>query len=141
MRGRKPRSQALHALHGTRGSGRGRLQVPAGRVTCPPWLPAAAKREWKRLAPRLTEVGLLTPLDVACFACYCVAVGNVIETTRRLSAEGLTYKAGDLSKRHPLAPLQSQAMKDVRLLGERFGLDPLSRQRLDVPDAPAEPDA
>src|SRR5262249_30892494 len=138
MRGRKPKSQALHALHGTGRSGRRRLQVPPGRVTCPPWLPATAKREWKRLAPQLVELGVLTPLDVACFACYCVTVGNMIEATRRVEAEGLTYKAGDLTKRNPNVPICTAAMKDVRLFGELFGLNPLARQRFDMPEPVVE---
>src|SRR5262249_2357133 len=111
-----------------------------GRVTCPPWLPATAKREWKRLAPRLMEVGLLTPLDVACFACYCLSVASVITLTQRIEAEGATYEANGLTKHSPLVPMRAQAMQGVRLFGERFGCAPLSRQRLDVPGPPQPPD-
>jgi len=35
---------------------------------CPDWLLDEAKKEWKRLAPELERLGLLTILDMAAFA-------------------------------------------------------------------------
>ena len=65
VRGRKPLPTALKELEGDRGKGRRPLNKdeptpPQDNVKCPAWLMPEAKKEWKRLAPSLIAMGVLT---------------------------------------------------------------------------------
>ena len=67
-RGRKPLPTALKELEGDRGKGRRPLNKdeptpPQDNVKCPAWLMPEAKKEWKRLAPSLIAMGVLTEHD------------------------------------------------------------------------------
>ena len=68
-RGRKPLPTALKELEGDRGKGRRPLNKdeptpPQDNVKCPAWLMPEAKKEWKRLAPSLIAMGVLTEHDM-----------------------------------------------------------------------------
>ena len=76
--GRKPLPTALKELEGDRGKGRRPLNKdepmpPQDNVKCPAWLMPEAKKEWKRLAPSLISMGILTEHDMEAFAGYCQA--------------------------------------------------------------------
>lgn len=46
--------------------------IPAkGIPSCPGWLLPEAKKEWKRLADLMNQMGVLTEVDMAAFAAYC----------------------------------------------------------------------
>ena len=62
-RGRKPKPTALKVLEGNPGKRplNDREPVPPkGTLKCPAWLLPEAKKEWKRLAPALEAMGVLT---------------------------------------------------------------------------------
>ena len=68
QRGRKPKPTALKMLEGNPGGrplneAEPKPQKKAPR--CPPWLEDEAKREWKRMAKVLEQMGLLTEMDMA----------------------------------------------------------------------------
>ena len=75
-RGRKPTPTALKMLEGN--PGKRPLNVnepipPKGDIKCPSWLLPEAKKEWKRLAPSLEAMGVLTMADLTAFEGYCQA--------------------------------------------------------------------
>lgn len=41
-----------------------------GMPDCPKWLLPEAKKEWERLCVKLSEIGVLTEIDMATFAAY-----------------------------------------------------------------------
>ena len=70
---RKPLPTALKKLEGDRGKGRRPINEheptpPKGEIKCPSWLLPEAKKEWKRLAPSLEAMGVLTVWDVESFS-------------------------------------------------------------------------
>src|ERR1700680_4917197 len=76
MSGPKPKPTTLKLLTGNPGKrplNDAEPQPLVGDPGCPSWLDAEAKREWKRIAPELVSLGLLTILDRATFAAYCQA--------------------------------------------------------------------
>jgi phage terminase small subunit len=98
---------------------------------CPRELGAAAKREWKRVAPELYRLGLLTTVDRACLSGYCSAWGSFIE----LSA----------AMRNMAEPPSPAMLRAIRGMGElmlrfatEFGMTPSSRTRTRVAP-PGEP--
>jgi P27 family predicted phage terminase small subunit len=54
----------------------------------PAWLSKRAKAEWRRIVPELTNLGLLTRIDLAALAAYCQAYAELEEATRTLDKEG-----------------------------------------------------
>ena len=96
-RGRKPLPTALKELEGDRGKGRRPLNKdeptpPQDNVKCPAWLMPEAKKEWKRLAPSLIAMGVLTEHDMEAFAGYCQAYARWREAEEFLSQHGTIFK-------------------------------------------------
>ena len=72
-RGRKPKPTALKLLEGNPGKrplNANEPIPPQGEVKCPSWLLPEAKKEWKRLAPAMESMGILTLADEKAFAGY-----------------------------------------------------------------------
>ena len=88
--GRKPKPTALKMLEG---NPRGRplnTEEPKPEKKaprCPSWLEAEAKKEWKRLAKVLENMGLLTEMDMAAFAGYCQAYARWKEAEEFLTQD------------------------------------------------------
>jgi P27 family predicted phage terminase small subunit len=139
-RGRPPKSPKLKILSGNPGKRPVKsAPKPSGRPPpCPAWLPAAAKALWKQLAAELGRLGLLTRLDGRTLARYCYAEAEVERTAEVLDREGDTVECGGQLQPHPVAKRQEWAMKTAATLGEKLGLDALSRQKLHVTDEPAD---
>ncbi|MEN3210825.1 phage terminase small subunit P27 family [Methylorubrum populi] len=100
----------------------------------PAWLSPAGKREWRRVAPILTnERRTLDPADLAAFASYCAAVEQVEQASREIAANGYTYKSktkdGELIKANPAVAIRDKAMTQVRLLAAELGMTSASRAR------------
>ena len=55
---------------------------------CPSWLEDEAKKEWKRMAKVLENMGLLTEMDMAAFAGYCQAYARWKEAEEFLTQHG-----------------------------------------------------
>ena len=65
---------------------------PKGNIKCPSWLEPEAKKEWKRLAPSLEAMGVLTQVDLTAFAGYCQAYARWREAEEFLSQHGSIFK-------------------------------------------------
>ena len=96
-RGRKPLPTALKVLEEDRGKGRRPINkdepTPSQEnVKCPSWLMPEAKKEWKRLAPSLIAMGILTEHDMEAFAGYCQAYARWREAEEFLSQHGTIFK-------------------------------------------------
>ena len=134
-RGPLSKPVALKRLEGNPGKRplRARTGAPRGAVTCPEWLTAEARAEWRRLAPALTKAGLLTPLDRSAFATYCQSFARWKECQRGVEESGQLYLSatGRLLERPEVAMAQRFA-REAREIGADFGLSPASRARLEV---------
>ena len=64
---------------------------PQDNVKCPAWLMPEAKKEWKRLAPSLIAMGVLTEHDMEAFAGYCQAYARWREAEEFLSQHGTIF--------------------------------------------------
>ncbi|HHY92912.1 MAG TPA: phage terminase small subunit P27 family, partial [Firmicutes bacterium] len=105
---------------------------------CPSRLPAAAKRHWKALAPKLEKLGLLTEVDGQAFADYCLCLARLEEAEKDIEERGLLVE-GDRGKvKNPAAQLAREYRAALQKWAARFGLDPQSRAGLDIPKADDE---
>ncbi len=104
----------------------------------PPFLDMAARAEWDRLAPAVFEMGCLTAVDGVEFGMYCCLLVKWQETRAFLKTNGETYvqrdKLGAIMKivRFPQAETLRELQADIFRTGDRFGLNPAARTRLNV---------
>jgi P27 family predicted phage terminase small subunit len=117
---------------------------PQWSVTVPETLSMVAKVVWAELAPVAQAMGTLTAADVAAFATLCE-----LEATRRAaSAEKdrdgftpflmttITDSAGNEHPKvqaHPAITLERNTAGALRPYYEKFGLEPVGRARISVP--------
>jgi len=135
-RGRKPLPTALKVLEGDRGKGRRPLnenepKPPKGVIKCPSWLVPEAKKEWKRLAPSLEAMGLLTIWDIDSFSAYCQAYARWREAEEFITQHGSIFKTpSGYVQQVPQVSIAQQNLKIMQSLAGEFGLSPATRSRI-----------
>lgn len=135
-RGPAPKPTKLKILNGNPGKrplNEHQPQPSAGEPQCPDWMPAEAKRKWRELVPELLRIGMLTVVDRETLAAYCLACSELKQATERLQKDGRyqTTKNGYLTD-HPAVAQQRSAMEVIKRFSVLFGLDPSSRQGIDL---------
>jgi P27 family predicted phage terminase small subunit len=140
LRGPVPTPTKILQARGSRlaASREGEVQYPEGAPRCPAWLPAAAKREWKRIVPMLEGAGVLSQADLGPLACYCVAISELEEATRLIAAEGRSIAMGKQTQPHPAVAQQRSAWQAVKVFSAMFGFSPADRARVKGPGPKAE---
>jgi len=140
--GRKPKPTALKLLHGNPGKRPLNQNEPKPRPRlprAPAHLSDAARREWQRAGRFLLQLGLMTDLDVAALAAYCVAYGRWGEAEEALRTHGVLIKSpSGHPMQSPYLAVANRAMEQMRSLLSEFGMSPASRSRVDavpLPDA------
>lgn len=136
--GRIPNPTQLKVLSGNPGKRPIRTDEPkpvAASVDPPPHLNGEALAEWKRLAPELSRLGLLTVADrpflvvfVEAWAAYRVAAGILAE-------QGPLVKSARDDGQYVKNPAAQVARDQADIMlryGSRFGLSPADRVRLAV---------
>jgi P27 family predicted phage terminase small subunit len=108
--GRKPKPTALKLLNGNPGKRALNTNEPTLTPLIdaepPRYLGKAARMEWQRLAPQLVAVGLLSEADLALFATYCSAWGDLLEAEKKLRRGGHVSSTG---KRSPWFYVKARA--------------------------------
>ena len=135
MRGRKPKPTHLKVLHGTFRKDRAAKHEPqpSGTAVCPSWLDSTAKAEWRRLAPELIRLGLLTSVDRDAFAAYCQCVTKWRQAQSDIETNGLilTTPKG-FRQKNPAVTICFEALSQMRAYSSLFGLSPSDRSKLSV---------
>jgi P27 family predicted phage terminase small subunit len=91
MAGRKPKPTHLKLLQGNPGKrpiNSAEPKPPAELPPAPEHLSAAAKTEWTHMGQQLLTLGLLTSIDRAAFAAYCVVWARWAEAEEALKKTG-----------------------------------------------------
>jgi len=103
---------------------------------CPSWLDKEAKKEWKRVAPELERLGLLTKVDGTALQGYCQAYATWKQCTEALQKHGLVMEtqSGYLQQR-PEVSIGNKALDQVRAFCIQFGLTPSARARMTLPES------
>jgi P27 family predicted phage terminase small subunit len=144
MRGRKPLPSNVVRLRGN--PGKRRLNDaeprPASRLpACPACLGEEARKEWKRLARELGDLGLLTRIDRGMLAAYCQAHALWVEAVSSIVRYGTMVKSPN---GYPMqSPYVAVANKQVDIMvriASELGMTPSSRTRIRVGErAPEDP--
>jgi P27 family predicted phage terminase small subunit len=141
MRGRKPTPSNIVRLRGNPGRRPRNKREPKPRLAipeCPAHLDAEAKREWRRVAPQLDELGLLTVLDGPALAIYCAAWSRWVAANKQVDELGLTVPGRNgIPKANPYIAVANQAQRLMMSMAAEFGMTPSSRSRIRVVPSPA----
>jgi P27 family predicted phage terminase small subunit len=147
MRGRKPKPTAQRRLEGNPG----KRPLPAAEVTPPTSLDAftgdvpaelledpLAGEEWRRLAPMLTKVRLVTDADRASLIALCLEWSRYLEAIGKVRQLGMIIAApSGYPIPNPYLSILTRAIANCRQLWAELGLTPSSRTRV----TPATPGA
>lgn len=95
----------------------------------PAFLSTYAKKEWKRLAPIVHKIGLLTKADYSAFAAYCQNYHRWIEAEKIIrKRKELTYTDDNGNEKIiPEIKIANEAMNNMLKFAKEFGLTPSSR--------------
>lgn len=146
MKGRKPTPTALRLLRGNPRKRPVNANEPkpaplAGDLAPPAWLDADAQTEWRRLAPMLGRLGVLTETDADALAAYCESWVTWKTATARVRQFGMVIKrtkgGAELPVISPYVKIAHHAMQQMRAFLVEFGMTPSSRARIHTA-APAE---
>jgi len=137
MRGRKKKPTELKLLQGNPGKRaiNKKEPKPKGMPKCPPHLDKVAKKEWKRFAPILNKLGLLTEVDGTAFAAYCQQYSTWVTISLEIAKirekkDALTVT--DEDRLDNLILRQRQTLQSIRAFSVEFGMTPSSRGRIQV---------
>jgi len=143
-RGAKPKPTKLKALQGTLRSDRRNPNEPETRPAiprCPEHLGPEAKREWRRLAPQLARLGLLSKIDREALALFCQAWERWVDAEEALKRYGVMVKSPNgFPMQSPYLAVANKAMEQMRALLAEFGMSPSSRTRVHATPQVAEDD-
>lgn len=114
---------------------------PAPLAMPPGVLPASARAVWRRLAPELQRLGLLTVVDVPLFTVTAIWAGVAVDAARLLREGGIIQQddRGREAKARALSILRV-ASSELRQLSRCFGLSPADRQGIHVEPIDQEDD-
>jgi P27 family predicted phage terminase small subunit len=134
MAGRRPKPTALKELTGNPGKRPLNLLQPRpqGLARCPAHLSAQAKSEWRRVAPELRRLGLLTTVDRAALAAYCTLWSLAVDAERQIQKLGLILFDEARAYKNPAVNVLKDVLAQMRLFATEFGMTPSSLSRIHV---------
>lgn len=133
-RGRKPTPAALNKQRGNPGK-RKRRQSPEPQIAIPDppaHLAPAALEEWRRIAPELATLGLMTRVDRTALAAYCQTYARWIDAENQITEFGTVVKApSGYPMQSPYLAIANKALQQMKGFLTEFGMTPVSRARVD----------
>ena len=111
---------------------RGRKPKPKAKApSCPKWLEDDAKKEWRRLAKQMEQLGILTEVDMAAFAAYCQSYARLKEAQEHIDSEGSSFETDKgYQQQTPWVGIANTNQKLMLQAASEFGLTPSSRSRI-----------
>jgi P27 family predicted phage terminase small subunit len=135
-RGRKPKPTATKKLEGNPGKRKLNDAEPrpaATKPACPKHVQGEARKEWNRVSKDLHAAGLLTKIDKAALAAYCVQWGRWVEAEESLRKHGPVVKSPTgYPMQNPHLSIANKAMTQMQKSLVEFGMTPSSRSRIAV---------
>ena len=108
---------------------------PSGPPPCPRELTPEARREWRRTVKVLSLMGTVTKADRAALAAYCEAWSTWCEAQRHLREEGyIVLTPNGYPQQSPWVSIANKAFRQMYVLIQDFGLTPLARSKLEMPE-------
>lgn len=135
-RGPKPKPSQLRKAQGNPGRKKISKNEPKPAIAvpyCPNHLTLRAKQEWKRVAPLLAKLGLLTKLDRGALAAYCQAYATWAKACCKVKRQGeLILTTNGNLQQNPWIWIANRALDQMNKYISEFGLSPASRSRIEI---------
>ena len=129
---------ALKILEGNPGKRPLNLNEPKPKIIipkCPIWLEVEAKKEWLRIVPELTRIGLLTMIDISALIGYCQSWGRYIEAEKIITIRGTSFEtANGCLMPVPEVAIAQKYLKLCQSFMIQFGMTPSSRGNIKLPE-------
>lgn len=140
MKGRKRTPTATLEARGSRriGNRRGEPRLPVKAPSCPSWLSAEAKAEWRRVCRQLVAMGIAAEADRAALAIYCDAWAEFHSLVKEIRDARAAGHGGELVAR--AARRKEAAAAQLLKAAVQFGLTPSARASVKADPPPAEAD-
>lgn len=103
------------------------VKAPNDKVKAPTYLPKELKREFKKIADQLIEIGIMTNLDVDALARFLIAKKLYLDLTQKL------LENSNLLLDKNLVGTQDKLFKQCRAAASDLGLTISSRCKLVIP--------
>lgn len=136
----RPRTPTeLHKARGTFRADRHNTDEPEAKqatAKLPRWAELAGEAEkcYRRLAPMLSSMRVLTEADVAALVQVARRYGEYMDAAEQVRDEGATYTSegrdGRQIKAHPAVAIRDRAWADYQKGLIEFGLTPVSRSKI-----------
>ncbi len=141
MTGRRPLPTAVKQMRGNPGKRPLNAAEPKPDATmphAPAHLTREARAEWRRVAKRLHNAGVLTYIDRGVLAVYCQAYGRWVEAEGEIDKRGsLMETPSGYMQQSPWVGIANKAMEQMLRAGRELGLTPASRSSIKT-DKPTE---
>lgn len=93
-----------------------------------------ARAAWREIVPVLDAIGILSLVDAQQIADYCICVARIDQCERDLATRGLWIQSDRQPVRNPTATILHQFRRELAGHVADFGLSPLARDRLNMPE-------
>jgi P27 family predicted phage terminase small subunit len=134
MAGRKPLPTHLKIVKGTARSHRLNPSEPAPAASAPQapgHLDERAKEKFDRLAKMLAAHGIMTVLDTAALARYCIIWCRWIDAEQEVKTRGPVVKPqGGNVIQNPFLAIANRCLSQMAQIESEFGMTPSSRSRI-----------
>jgi P27 family predicted phage terminase small subunit len=134
--GRRPKPTAIKEMEGNPGKRPLNKSEPKpGRLTrvpaCPDFLKGLARTQWKKMAPQLMKLGVLTNIDLDALARYCSIYKRWREAEIKVAELGTVIRTsnGNLVQ-NPYLAVVNRMNEQLNSLAAEFGLTPSSRSKV-----------
>jgi P27 family predicted phage terminase small subunit len=132
--GRPTKPTALKLISGTAQKCRMNKNEPTPETEAPEipgHLSGEAKAEWERIVPELLSMGLLSKMDRAALAGYCVSWGRHVKAEAEIAANGMTIETPTGGRKtSPFIAISRQEREMMKKFLLEFGLTPASRSKV-----------
>lgn len=141
MAGRRPKPTAVKELAGNPGKrplNRVEPRPPASSARAPRGLGEEAARFWRRYAPVLSELGVLTQVDEPALQMAAEHYEVALRAAKQLHDEELIIEGRDGPRKNPLAQILRDNSSALKSFLVEFGMTPASRSKIQ-PEAGEQP--
>lgn len=141
MPGRRPHPTAVKKAAGNPGHKRlnkFEAQPAIALPQCPKHLDKVAREEWDRIAPELFANRLVSEVDRAALANYCIAWSHWVAAELELQGQDFVIETPNGSRvQNPLVAIAYRLSEQIRKFAIEFGMTPASRSKVVAVDMKA----